>query len=93
MVLGRRDPGRHDVQQRAKLARDQPPERGPDRGFGRGQVVPDKLVPKLKRFWRFKKKRRESLNQDTPLSCAQSRRRLSKRRVQFAWRESKPNPP
>ena len=57
------------------------------RGRAGDVFVPDKLVPKLKRFWRFKKKRREGLAPGDPLFCAQSRRRLSKRRVQFAWRE------
>ncbi len=57
------------------------------RGRGGDVFVPDKLVPKLKRFWRFKKQRREDLVPDAPLFCAQSRRRLSSRRVQFAWRE------
>ena len=57
------------------------------RGRAGDVFVPDKLVPKLKRFWRFKKQRREGLEPGAPLFCAQSRRRLSKRRVQFAWRE------
>jgi integrase len=57
------------------------------RGRAGDVFVPDRLVRKLKRFWRFKKKRGESLESDAPLFCAQSRRRLSKRRVQFAWRE------
>jgi integrase len=57
------------------------------RGRAGDIFVPDKLVPKLKRFWRFKKQRREELEPDAPMFCAQSRRRLSKRRVQFAWRE------
>jgi integrase/recombinase XerC len=57
------------------------------RGRAGDVFVPDKLVPKLKRFRRFKKKRGEGLESDAPLFCAQSRRRLSKRRVQFAWRE------
>lgn len=48
---------------------------------------PDALKPKLKRFWRFKKGRGENLTLDAPLFCAQSRRRLSPRRVQLAWRE------
>ena len=49
--------------------------------------LPDKLGPKLKRFWRFKKKRGEGLEPRDPLFCYQSRRRISRRRVQFAWRE------
>jgi len=48
--------------------------------------LPDKLVPKLKRFWKFKTKRGESLDLTAPLFCSQSRRRLSRRRVQFLWR-------
>jgi integrase len=57
----------------------------------RGRVgdvfVPDRLAPKLRRFWRFKKKRGEGLEPSDPLFCSQSRRRISPRRVQFAWRE------
>ena len=49
--------------------------------------MPDKLAPKLKRFWGFKVKWREGIAAGDPLFCAESRRRLSKRRVQFAWRE------
>jgi len=49
--------------------------------------LPDRLVPKLKRFWRFKAKRGESLDLAAPLFCSQSRRRLSKRRVQFLWHQ------
>jgi site-specific recombinase XerC len=49
--------------------------------------VPDKLVPKLKRFWTYKRRRGESLDLNGPLICAQSGRRLSKRRVQFLWRQ------
>ena len=47
--------------------------------------LPDRLVAKLKRFWRWKRKRGEDLSPDAPLFCNQSRRRISKRRVQFAW--------
>jgi integrase len=57
------------------------------RGRAGDVFVPDKLVPKLKRFWRFKKKRGEGLGPGAPLFGAQSRRRLSTRRVQSAWRE------
>ena len=57
------------------------------RGRAGDVFVPDKLVPKLKRFWRFKKKRGEGLEPGAPLFCAQSRRRLSTRRVQHAWRQ------
>ncbi len=49
--------------------------------------IPERLVPKLKRFRRFKKERGEILESSTPLLCAQSGHRLSKRRVQFAWHQ------
>ena len=49
--------------------------------------VPDKLVVKLKRFWYWKRRKGESLDPGAPLICSQSGRRLSKRRVQFLWRE------
>ena len=49
--------------------------------------LPDRLVVKLKRFWRHKKRRGEGLEPADPLFCNQSRRRISKRRVQFATRE------
>jgi integrase/recombinase XerC len=48
--------------------------------------LPDRLVTKLRRFWRWKRDRREDLAPGAPLYCNQSRRRISKRRVQFAWR-------
>ncbi len=57
------------------------------RGKAGDVFLPDKLVAKLRRFRRFKKERRESLDPDAPLFCNQSRTRISKRRVQFAWRE------
>ena len=57
------------------------------RGKAGDVFLPDKLVVKLKRFWAFKKERREGLADDAPLFCNQSRTRISKRRVQFAWRE------
>ena len=44
-------------------------------------------MTKLRRFRKFKKQRRESLEPGAALFCNQSRRRISKRRVQFAWRE------
>jgi integrase/recombinase XerC len=47
--------------------------------------LPDRLVAKLKRFWRWKRKRGEDLSPDAPLFANQSGRRISKRRVQFAW--------
>jgi integrase len=49
--------------------------------------LPDRLVPKLRRLWAFKTKRCESLDLTAPLFCSQSRRRLSKRRVQFLWHQ------
>jgi integrase len=57
------------------------------RGRAGDVFLPDKLVPKLRRFWRFKKHRAECLEPDAPLFCAQSRRRLSRRRVQFLWHQ------
>ncbi len=57
------------------------------RGKAGDVFLPDKLVVKLRRFRAFKKQRQESLNADAPLFCNQSRTRISKRRVQFAWRE------
>ena len=47
--------------------------------------LPDRLVAKLKRFWRWKRERGEALEADAPLFANQSRRRISKRRVQHAW--------
>jgi integrase len=47
--------------------------------------LPHRLVTKLKRFWRWKRDRGEDLATTAPLFCNQSRRRISKRRVQFAW--------
>ncbi|MCH7781128.1 MAG: site-specific integrase, partial [Acidobacteria bacterium] len=48
--------------------------------------LPDRLVTKMVRFWKWKKRRGERLDAAAPLFCAQSGRRLSKRRVQFMWR-------
>ena len=45
----------------------------------------DRLVVKLKRFWRWKRERGEDLPPDAPLIANQSGRRISKRRAQFAW--------
>ena len=47
--------------------------------------LPDRLIAKLKRFWRWKRERGEDLAPDAPLFCNQSRCRISKRRVQLAW--------
>ena len=48
--------------------------------------LPDRLVVKLKRFWTCKEKRGEGLDPGDPLFANQSRKRISRRRVQFAWR-------
>ena len=48
--------------------------------------LPDALTVKLRRFWRHKATRREGLASGDPLFCSQSRRRISPRRVQFAFR-------
>ena len=47
--------------------------------------LPDRLVAKLRRFWRWKRESREDLAPDAPLFANQSRARISKRRVQHAW--------
>jgi hypothetical protein len=47
--------------------------------------LPDRLVSKLRRFWKWKRERREDLVPAAPLFANQSRRRISKRRVQSAW--------
>lgn len=47
--------------------------------------LPDALTPKLRRLWRYKRERSESLDPRAPLFCAQSRCRISKRRIQVAW--------
>jgi integrase len=48
--------------------------------------LPDALMVKLRKFWRHKATRREELRPEDPLFCSQSRRRISPRRVQFAFR-------
>ena len=48
--------------------------------------VPHALVGKLRKFWVHKARRREGLQVGDPLFCSQSRVRISKRRVQFAFR-------
>src|SRR5437867_8374280 len=49
--------------------------------------LPDSLIGKLRRFWTYKRRRREGLRPEEPLFCAQGgRRRISPRRVQFAFR-------
>ena len=47
--------------------------------------LPEKLLPKLRRLWAFKRQRTEILAPDAPVFCSQSGRRISKRRVQTAW--------
>ena len=47
--------------------------------------LPDRLVVKLRRFWRWKREHGEGLVATDPLFANQSQRRISKRRVQFAW--------
>jgi integrase len=47
--------------------------------------LPDRLVSRLKRFWRWKRERGEDVSPTAPLFANQSGRRISKRRVQFAW--------
>ena len=49
--------------------------------------LPDAVVEKLRTFWAHKVRRREGVDPVDPLFCNQSRRRISKRRVQFAWRQ------
>ncbi len=49
--------------------------------------LPDALVAKLRKFLRYKSRRRESLRPEDLLFCSQGgRRRISPRRVQFAFR-------
>jgi len=50
--------------------------------------LPDALMPKLRRVWRYKAACGESLTPEAPLFCSHRWRRLSKRRVQVlfhAW--------
>jgi site-specific recombinase XerC len=57
------------------------------KGGRKGDVfLPDALMGKLRRFWAHKARRREGLQPGDPLFCSQSRVRISKRRVQFAFR-------
>ena len=48
--------------------------------------LPDRLVAKLRKLWAGKQQRGESFDPDAPLFANQSGKRISKRRVQFAWR-------
>jgi site-specific recombinase XerC len=57
------------------------------KGGRKGDVfLPDALMAKLRRFWAHKARRREGLGPADPLFCSQSCVRISKRRVQFAFR-------
>jgi integrase len=49
--------------------------------------LPDALVSKLETFWIHKTHRSERFDPTAPLFCNQGRRRISKRRVQVAFRE------
>ena len=44
-------------------------------------------MPKLRKFWAYKRLGGEETGPPDPLLCSQSRVRISKRRVQFAWRQ------
>ncbi|MBD3337214.1 MAG: tyrosine-type recombinase/integrase [Candidatus Eisenbacteria bacterium] len=48
--------------------------------------LPDALVPKVRRFWTYKRRRAERLDPSAPLLCGLSRRRISRRRVQVVVR-------
>jgi integrase/recombinase XerC len=48
--------------------------------------LPDALIGKLRKFWAHKARRRGGLQPEDPLFCSQSHVRISKRRVQFAFR-------
>ena len=49
--------------------------------------LPDSLIRKIQRFWTWKTRKGEGLQSADPLFCSQGgRRRISKRRVQFAFR-------
>ncbi len=56
----------------------------------RGRVgdvfLPDALLAKLERFWAYKLVSGESVAPDAPLLCNQAARRLSKRRLQTAFK-------
>ena len=57
------------------------------KGGRKGDVfLPDALVAKLRKFLAYKASRGEGLQPGDPLFCSQSRVRISKRRVQFAFR-------
>ena len=48
--------------------------------------LPDALQVKPRKFWRHEQRRCEGIAPADALFCNQSRQRISKRRVQFAWR-------
>ena len=48
--------------------------------------LPDALMPKLECFWSYKRRSGESLEAESPLFCNQSCTRISKRRVQMAFK-------
>ena len=49
--------------------------------------LPDSLIRKLRKFWNWKRRKGEGLAPSDPLFCSQGGlRRISKRRVQFAFR-------
>ena len=56
---------------------------------GRGGAIflPDALEPKLRKYWSYKRLGGEGIGPQDPLFCSQARVRISKRRVQFAWRQ------
>jgi len=57
------------------------------KGGRKGDVfLPDALMGKLRKFWAHKATRGEGLQAGDSLFCSQSRVRISKRRVQFAFR-------
>jgi site-specific recombinase XerC len=49
--------------------------------------LPEALVPKLARFWSYKRARNESTTPLAPVFCGLSRRRISTRRVQVLFHE------
>ena len=57
------------------------------RGRAGDVFLPDGLNPRLARFWSYKRAQGERHDPSSPLFCSQTGRRLSKRRVQFLFRE------
>ncbi len=49
--------------------------------------LPDALAPKLVTFWAYKLRAGESITHDAPLLCSQTGTRISKRRVQVAFKQ------